>query len=108
MAQVVADITGTTATGRPSSAGSSYCSTEAKYELKSTNRQRRVMAEPDIAPVSEYLAPESQGRAMRLCAVRVSVHATSGGGERVYRTIGGSPPTITTSAGRRANRPTLT
>src|SRR5688572_4737076 len=63
MSQVVADITGTTATGRPSTAGSSYCSTEAKYELKSTNRQRRVMAEPDIAPVSEYLAPESQGRA---------------------------------------------
>jgi len=38
MALVVSDITGTTATGRPRSAGFICCSTLAKYELKSMVR----------------------------------------------------------------------
>src|SRR5437868_15408994 len=43
MHTVVSAIIGTTPRGLPLSRGSTCCSTEAKYELKSTSRERSVM-----------------------------------------------------------------
>src|SRR5579864_222171 len=43
MHTVVSASIGTTPSGLPRSAGSTCCSTEAKYELKSTRRERRVI-----------------------------------------------------------------
>src|SRR6185369_12570636 len=42
MHTVVSAIIGTTPSGLPRSRGSTCCSTEAKYELKSTRSERRV------------------------------------------------------------------
>ena len=43
MHTVVSAIIGTTPTGRPRNRGSTCCSTEAKYELKSTRSDRSVI-----------------------------------------------------------------
>ena len=45
MAQVVSEVTGATATGRPRNSGRNCCSAEAKKELKSTNKLRNGMAQ---------------------------------------------------------------
>src|SRR5947209_20509300 len=42
MATVVSATTGTTAMGLPRSSGRSYCSSEAKYELRSSSSQSTV------------------------------------------------------------------
>src|SRR6478735_5011752 len=46
MHTVVSAIIGTTPSGFPRSRGSTCCSTEAKYELKSTRSERRVVVRP--------------------------------------------------------------
>src|SRR5260221_5088749 len=65
MHTVVSASIGTTPTGRPRSRGSTCCSTEAKYELKSTRSERsvtRALRVPIERPVGRLheLAPEHE------------------------------------------------
>src|SRR5574343_1488199 len=85
MQQVPSAITGTTPTGRPRRPGSSCCSTEAKYELKSMNRLRSSMAwfppPRDVAAFRHSLDPA----ALRYRDARAKKNPAEGGDSSEWR-----------------------
>src|SRR5438034_9838783 len=71
MHTVVSASIGTTPSGLPRNRGSACCSTEAKYELKSTKRDRRVIGEPVDGDRSQLetgcaLSPSRHGRGITM------------------------------------------
>src|SRR5258708_9586680 len=66
MHTVVSASIGTTPSGLPRSLGSTCCSTEAKYELKSTNRERstglEILLESGLPATTPSRAPRARER----------------------------------------------